>query len=189
MKKTIVDRYEMTEANEVIIDVSVKTIEHLYHNFDRTAPYYRKELDEEFADYLTGCVREIRKRDFVIRISLETNPPEALMERVRNSIRSYFLYLKEVEIQEVQRMLKKSLILFGVGLVLLALAIMTARRSATTGSGVVTEVFAQGLTIAAWVSLWEAIANLFLEWQPHRLNIGLLKRISNAPVVFRRLTQ
>ena len=48
-----------------------------------------------------------------------------------------------------------------------------------------TEVFAGGLTIAAWVSLWEAIALLFLEWQPHRQNIRIFNRIINAPIRFR----
>jgi hypothetical protein len=188
MKKTIVDRYEITDTGQVIVDVSVRTVQDLYHNFDKTAPYYRKELDQELADYLIECVREIGKRDFVIRISLETSPEEALMERVRNSIQNYFVYLKQVEFQEMHRMLKKSLILFGVGLIFLVLAIIAARRFAEN-NGVVTEVFTQGLTIAAWVSLWEAIANLFLEWQPHRLKIKLYNRIAEAPVMFRELTR
>lgn len=186
MKKAIVDRYEMTDAGGVVVDVSVQTVQDLYHDFDRTAPYYRKELEPEFADYLIECVQEIPKRDFVIRISLESRPEEPLRERVRNSIHNYFVYLRQVEIQQVKRLLKKSLILFAVGLVLLFLAIVVARRFASTG-GVVTEVFTQGLTIAAWVSLWEAIANLFLEWQPHRLNIKLYNRIAEAGVLFRQL--
>ncbi len=59
----------------------------------------------------------------------------------------------------------------------------------SSDEGVLAGVFAQGLTIAAWVSLWEAIANLFLEWHPHRQNVRLYSRIMNAPVMFRHFQQ
>jgi hypothetical protein len=83
-------------------------------------------------------------------------------------------------------MFNRFLILLGVGLGLLVLAILATRRL-TDGGSVVTEVFAGGLTIAAWVSVWEATALLFLEWQPHRRNIRLFNRIIAAKVQFRTI--
>ena len=59
----------------------------------------------------------------------------------------------------------------------------------SSNEGVLAEVFAQGLTIAAWVSMWEAIANLLLEWHPHRQNVRLYSRIANAAVLFRHFKQ
>src|SRR6056300_342336 len=104
MKKTVIDRYEMTKSDRVVIDVSVQSVEHLYHDFDKTAPYHRKELDQEFADYLTECVHEIGKHPFIIRISLEKMPDETLMGRVQKSVKSYYIYLKEIEIRSMKRM-------------------------------------------------------------------------------------
>jgi len=40
------------------------------------------------------------------------------------------------------------------------------------------------LTVAAWVSLWEAIANLFLEWFPHHQDIKRHSKVINASVMF-----
>jgi len=57
------------------------------------------------------------------------------------------------------------------GLVLLVLAIL-ANRNLSLHKGVIAEVFARGLTIAAWISLWEALVNIFLEWQPHRVSMN-----------------
>ncbi len=186
----ITSRYEFTDKKEVIIDVSVPTVEHLYSNFDRTAPYSKKELDQELADYLIDSVSEIRKHKFIIRISLTKAPDKALTDRVRKSINTYYAYLKGLEFRAFKEMLKRSFILFAVGLVLLALAIeATLRFTMQRQHGVLAEVFSQGLTVAAWVSLWEAIANLFLEWAPHKKNISLFDRIANAPVVFRNLEQ
>lgn len=187
MKKTIIDRYEIIEENRVAIDVSIQSVEHLYHDFDKTAPYYRKELDQEFADYLTECVHEIGKSPFVIRISLEKMPDETLMDRVQKSVNSYYIYLKEIEVRSMKRMFRRFVILFVMGLALLVLAILTT-RNLSLHEGVVAEVFAQGLTIAAWVSLWEALVYIFLEWHPHRENIGLYNKIIDSQIIFRHIS-
>lgn len=188
MKKQIISRYETTKNNEVIIDASVRSVEDLYNNFDRTAHYSKKDLDQEFVDYVTDCVREIGKRDFVIRISLSTMPDKTVMDRVRRSVRTYFLYIQETERRQLRAMLRRSLVLFVIGLALLVPAIVATRRFSSS-EGVLAEVFAQGLTVAAWVSLWEAIANLFIEWFPHRQDIKQYGRVTNAPVMFRRLPE
>jgi hypothetical protein len=187
MKKPIISRYELTETNEVIIDASVRSVEDLYNNFDRTADYLKKDLDQEFVDYVTDCVREIGRREFVIRISLSMMPDKVVMDRVRRSIRTFFLYLQETERRQLRTMLRRSVVLFVIGLALLVLAIAATRRFSSS-EGVLAEVFAQGLTVAAWVSLWEAIANLFIEWYPRQQEIRRYGRVTNAPVMFRRLT-
>ena len=84
----------------------------------------------------------------------------------------------------MKHMFRRFSILFVVGLVLLVLAILATRR-VSLHEGVVAEVFAQGLTIAAWVSLWEALVNIFMEWRPHRENIRLYSRITDSDVIFR----
>lgn len=188
MKKSIIARYERTERGEVIIDASVRTVEDLYNNFDRTAPYLRKDLDQEFVDYVTDCVREIGREPFTIQISLSAMPGEDVMDRVRRSIRTYFLYLQETDRRAIRNMLRRSIVLFVIGLALLVPAIVMTRR-ASSSEGVLAEVFAQGLTVAAWVSLWEAIANLFIEWYPHRHDIKQYGRVTDAPVIFRHLTE
>ena len=186
MKRTIVDRYERTEDGQIVLDVSVQSVEHLYNDFDRTAPYLKKDLDQSFVDHLTESVREIRAHDFVVRISLSQMPDEKVMERVRKSIRTFHTYLRDLELRAVGAMLRRSSVLFVIGLVLLALE---ATRMVSSNEGVLAGMFAQGLTIAAWVSMWEAIANLLLEWHPHRQNIRLYSRIMNAPVMFRHFEQ
>jgi hypothetical protein len=188
MKKPIISRYEFTEKKEIIIDASVRSVEDLYNNFDRTADYLKKDLDQEFVDYVTDCVREIGGRAFIIRISLSIMPDRVVMDRVRRSVRTFFLYLQETERRQLRAMLRRSLVLFGIGLALLVLAIAATRRFSSS-EGVLAEVFSQGLTVAAWVSLWEAIANLFIEWYPRQQEIKRYGRVTNAPVMFRRLPQ
>jgi hypothetical protein len=186
MKKSIISRYERAENNEVIVDASVRNVEDLYNNFDRTAPYLKKDLDQEFVEYVIDCMHEIGRTDFVIRISLSNMPDKVVMDRVRKSIRTFFQYLQDTERRALRTMFRRSLVLFVIGIVLLVLAIEATKRFSSS-EGVLAEVFAQGLTVAAWVSLWEAIANLFLEWFPHRQDIKRYDRVINAPVTFRHL--
>jgi hypothetical protein len=186
MKKSIISRYERTENNEVIVDASVRNVEDLYNNFDRTAPYLKKDLDQEFVEYVIDCMHEIGRTDFVIRISLSNMPDKVVMDRVRRSIKTFFQYLQDTERRALRKMFRRSLVLFVIGMVLLALAIEATKRLSSS-EGVLAEVFAQGLTVAAWVSLWEAIANLLLEWFPHRQDIKRYDRVINAPVTFRHL--
>jgi len=98
------------------------------------------------------------------------------------------LRARDLELRSVTVLLRRSSVLFAIGLVLLGLAI-EATRMVSSNKGVLAGVFAQGLTIAASVSMWEAIANLFLEWHPHRQNIRLHSRIMNAPGGFRNFQQ
>ena len=188
MKRAVEDRYEHTEDGQIVLDVSVQSVEQLYNDFDRMAPYMKKDLDQSFVDHLTDCVREIRDHNFVVQISLSQMPDEMVMERVRNSIRTFHTYLRELELRAVATLLRRTAVLFVIGLVLLVSAIEVTQM-VSSNKGVLAEVFAQGLTIAAWVSIWEAIANLLLEWHPHKQNIRLYGRIANAPVVFRHFQQ
>ena len=184
MEKPILGRYELTDKNQVVIDISIKTVEELYSNFDRTAPYIKKDLDQDFVDYIIDCVREIGDNNFIIRITLTKMPEEMIMERVRGSIQTFFSYLKDVENRAIESMFSRSSRLFIIGLVLLGFSIAANRRLISNES-VLWELLTQGITIAAWVSLWEAIANLFVEWNPHKKNISLYERIVKAEVVFR----
>jgi len=87
--KRIVDRYEHTVDGLVIVDVAARRVEDLYEDFDKTAPYHKKDLDEDLAYYLTECVREIGRVDFVIRFMFERYPSEEFMKRVRTSVHKF----------------------------------------------------------------------------------------------------
>jgi hypothetical protein len=185
MKKHILDRYERTADARLIIDVSASKVEELYEDFDKKAPYHKKDLDEDLAYYLTECVREIGRVDFVIRFTLDTMPSEELMERVRTSLNKFFMYQRELALASMKKMLRKSLVFFMLGVTLLFFSLWfagTLLRAAE--SAFVRSVLAEGLTIAAWVSLWESLATVLVDWRPYHQQIRMNFRIAFAPVQF-----
>lgn len=188
MKKNILDRYSRTPDNRLVIDIAAGKVEDLYNNFDRHTPYVKKELNRGLAEYIIDSVGEIGKEDFVIQFSLTELPASDLIARVETSIHDYFSYLKELELRELARMTRSSLVLLLVGALFLFMSIWISQKTAGLES-ITIHVFVQGLTVAAWVSLWNAIAAFLIHWAPHRLRIKMYERIARAPLLFSEAAQ
>ncbi len=181
--ESVLSRYERDPNGRLIVDVDADRIEDLYSDFDRRAPYIRRDLEPELVDYITGSVREVGPADVIIRFNLGELPTAEALSRIEKSVHRYFLYLAEVERNEVGKMLRRSAVLLALGLVILSLSVWLNQHLGEQ-RGVVENVFAEGLTVAAWVSLWEALAVFLLDWFPRRGNIVLFEKIATAPIAF-----
>lgn len=185
MKQTLLSRYEQTEDSRIIIDVAANQVEDLYNNYDKNAPYVRRDLDRDLVDYLIECAREIKNSAFVIRFTLTNFPDSGRQARVRRSVNAYFLYLEESERQQGLAMLRKVGILFFLGLAILFLSV-SVHRSLGAEPTVLSNVIAEGLTIAAWVSLWESLATLLLEWIPQHHSLHIYQGLASSNLIFRQ---
>ncbi len=186
MKRNILNRYSRTAGNEIIIDIAARRIEDLFSDFDKHAPYRKKELDQDLVDYLIDSASEIGTNKFVIQFHFTKLTDENLTSRVTASVRNYFLYLIALEFRALRRMARSSLILFAIGVVFLFLSVWVNQKTVDNGT-VIGHVFAEGLTVAAWVSLWNAIANLLIDWAPRRRLIKMYKNISKAKIIFSKI--
>ena len=184
MKQDIFSRYEPHSHRKLAIDVSVGRVEELFEDFDSAASYVKKDLDQDFVDYLIESVREIGSYDFVIRINLPMHVQEKHRKRVRKSIKSYFRYLELLEQRKLRKMLWKSALLFCFGMFLLALS-MTLKGNTEHLRGVMQELIIEGLTVAAWVSLWSAFARLIFDLGSIIVDIRIYRRIATREVVFK----
>ncbi len=184
MKREVLGRYERAEDGRFIIDISAGKAEDLYNDFDRTAPYIRRDLDQDLVAYLIDCARELGSRSFILSFTLAQPPQAEKLSRIRQSVRGFFSYLAEVERRKVRRMFRTSAVLFSVGVAILFIAVGANRLIRVTWP-LVGGVFAEGLTVAAWVALWQALATFLIEWFPARKEISMFERLANAGVVFR----
>lgn len=188
MKKQILDRYSRTPDNKLKIDIAAGKVEDLFNDFDKHAPYRKKELDQDLVEYLIDSVSEIGNEDFVIQFRFTTLADTKLTSRVKTSIHNYFLYLKQLKLRELARMTRSSFILFFIGIVILSMAVWINQKIAGHET-VITNVFAEGLNVAAWVSLWNAIATFLINWAPHHRQIKMYERISKATILFHETSQ
>lgn len=183
MQKEILDRYERTGENEIILDIAAHKIEDLYEDFDKRSPFLKKDLDADLVEYMIDSTKEIGKENFLICFSLEKHCDEEAVKRVRNSVHNFFIYLKKLEYEKLKDMGRTSMILFLVGFFIAFLSIVL-NDSELVKHSVAAAVVAEGLTVAAWVSLWEALATFLIQWRPHRRNIELYERIADAKILF-----
>jgi len=183
MQKTILERYPQLSDGRYVIDINSGKPGDLYNDFDKFAPYVRKELDQDLVDYITDSARELAKVNYLIQFRLLEPADDELQARIAKSINSYFLYLRSFEIDELWRTMRISLVFLVVGIGLLFLSVWV-NSAITPTSSVVSKVFAEGLTVAAWVAMWEALATFLVNWAPISRKIALYKRIANTPVLF-----
>ncbi len=183
MKQRTLNRYEKTSDGHIVIDVAAARIEVLYNDFDKNSPFIRRDLDQDLVDYLIACARELKRESFILRFTLDQAPDEEKQSRIRRSVHAYFMYLVEGEQQLVLQMFRRSGVLFCIGLAILFLAV-SVNRSLGVERSVVANVFAEGLTVAAWVSLWESLAVFMIEWFPLRKNKALYRLLADSEIIF-----
>jgi hypothetical protein len=183
MKKEIFERYAHSDNGDIIIDISAEKVEDLYNDFDKYAPYVKKELDQDLVDYIIDSVREIGKTPFIIRFRLNSPLEPKLTSRLQSSVSNYFRYLKELEMDELKSMARKSFYLFLIGLAFITASIWVNTLYVEQMS-VLKKVFAEGLTVAGWVSFWEATATFLINWIPHQNRIRMYERIASASLHF-----
>ncbi|MDP2077304.1 MAG: hypothetical protein Q8N01_01235 [Sulfuricurvum sp.] len=183
MKKNIVERYERSENGEIIINISAHKIEDLYNNFDRKSHFLKKDLNQDLVEYIIDSVSEIDSESFLIEFSLEQKANNEAISRVRNSLKNFFLYMKELELKNMDDMIRTSIILLFTGLVIAGMSVLM-NESALARDSIIGGVIAEGLTVAAWVSLWESLATFLIKWMPYRRKISLYQKISDSKVTF-----
>lgn len=184
MKKAVFSRYERDSDGIILIDVAAEKVEDLYSNFDKRAPYIRRDLDHNLVEYIIDCAKELGSEPFTINFSLSHPLDEISESRIRHSTNSYFLYMVAKEHQKIRQMMRRSLILFSIGFAILFLAVWVNQWLGADRS-VVANVFAEGLTVAAWVALWEALAVFLVGWFPRIWDIKLYRRLAGVHPIFR----
>ncbi|MEZ5541033.1 MAG: hypothetical protein R3F42_03220 [Pseudomonadota bacterium] len=183
METPILDRYTRTDDGRLIIDIAANRVEELYSDYDNTANFLKKDLEPDLVEYLVESVREIGAEPFAVRFSFARAVDSDSTSRVMQSINTYFTYLVHLETRELKQMFRTSFIMLLAGLALLTLSVRV-NLYVEHSEAVIARVFAEGLTVAAWVALWNALATFLLNWAPYRRLLALYQRIAQAPVLF-----
>lgn len=184
MKRHALNRYERDDDGNILIDVAATRAEDLYNDFDRHTPYIRRDLDQDLVDYLIECAREIGDAPFAIRFTLAQPPDETRLARIQQSVRNFFLYLNACERQKIRRLTHRSLLLLALGTGMLFVSVWATARL-PEGIPLLARFLVEGLTVVAWVTLWESLGAFLLEWLPHRRDLRLYRTLAEAAPLFR----
>ncbi len=182
MSSTLLEnRYEFTPDGKAIIDITVESISDLFNSFDKKAVFSRRELDQDFVDYLFDCVREIGSDDFMVRVSIEHEFNSLQENNLRKAIINYFAYVSEVEKIKFRNEMGKFFLLMLFGITLLAL-LSKYKIPDTAEVEVWVKTAQEGLVIASWVAIWEAMTAIFFCWSPYFAKTEVYNRILTSEI-------
>lgn len=179
MVKDILNRYDKDDNGNIIIKISTDTPEDLYNDFDKESSFLKKDLQEELVDYIIQSVNEIGKEPFVLRFYFSKKIHDKVSEKIKNSIKNFFEYLQDLEKNKMEEQIKNSLIFMFIGIFFTALSIGLGNEETITQ-----KIISEGLMVAGWVSLWEALATFLIKWLPLSKKLKTYKRIAGADVFF-----
>lgn len=182
MKKDILNRYDRTADNEIIINVSTDRFENLYDNFDMNSSFLKKDLSQQLVDYIIESINEISNEKFIIKFYFKEKIGQDDILQIKKSFDSYFKYLEELEKKKMKEQIKNSLIFMIIGIFFIALSIFTE-----TNQEITYRIISEGLMVAGWVSMWEAMATILIKWLPLSKKLKLFKRIVAAKIEFENL--
>ncbi|MFA9373987.1 MAG: hypothetical protein ACERKK_07500, partial [Poseidonibacter sp.] len=153
MKKDILDRYDKTQNNEIIIKISTERFENLYDNFDMSSTFLKKDLSQQLVDYIIDSVSEISNEKFIIKFYFKEKVEDKNLSRIEKSFDNYFKYLIELEKKKMKEQIKNSFIFMLIGIFFITLSILLDENTELTY-----KIVSEGLMVAGWVSMWEAMA-------------------------------
>ncbi len=175
------NRYEFTRDGKAIIDISVESISDLFNTFDKKATFTRRELDQDFVEYVVDCVKEIGDVDFVVRITIDREYNMLQENILRKAMVNHFMFQHDVERRNLRKEFRKfsSLLLLGV---VLMLVVSYYRFPNPDELEIWKKILQEGLVIAAWVAFWEAFTSLIFGFNPFYQKSGIYGKIVAAEV-------
>jgi len=185
-RRDILDRYEVLPDGRAVIEVAAASVSELYNNFDRNAPFIRKDLDEELASYLKDCCRELGRQEFVVRFVLQQLPDEAQRVRIASSMFTYFHYLAELERRDILKAFRRGGVLLLAGILAIGLEFSVAATIKNL-EPLAAKIILEGLTILSWVAVWECTVTLVGGVPGAWRRLRRLRRLATAEVQFASL--
>lgn len=186
IRKRIFERYEKSDHGIYFIDVTLPRVETLFNDFDKKSTYAKKELDEDIVEYLIDSAEDLRKQTYILRFFFEHPITEERQSRVMQSIKNYFSYRKALEERKFNDQIHSSWIHFCIGIFLL-LAALWGLKIMSSSTSIVVEIVKEGLIIASWVSMWNAMDTFIVNWRPFRKRTKLFAKIAAADVTFKTI--
>lgn len=175
------NRYEFTRDGRAIIDISVESISDLFNSFDKKATFTKRELDQDFVEYVIDCVKEIGEVDFVIRITIDREYNMLQENILRKAMVNHFMFQHEVERRNLRKEFRKFSSLLVLGIILM-LIVLYYRFPEGDEIELWQKIMQEGLVIASWVAFWEAFTSLIFGFSPFYQKSGIYGKIVAAEV-------
>jgi hypothetical protein len=169
------------------IEINLVELNQLFNSMD-PSPFHEKDLDHDAEEFIEGWVLEYHRHEPVsLLIHLERLPdgddPKHLVEQ---AIHHFYAYKAKLNTLEFRRLMRQGRTSLFIGLVFLAVCMVTAKFVMQLGTSTAFGFMKESLMIAGTVAMWRPIEIYLYEWWPLRRRGMILEKMSRMPVEVRK---
>lgn len=163
--------------------IKVRTLDDLFNSLD-PSPFFTQELDRAADQYIEKWARRYPAHSALhLSVHIATPPADThQVARLSHALREHFALNRHSARAELTDRLWQGLLSLLIGCCFVAMCILSADLVRTHGSGAITAVFREGLTIVGWVALWRPIQIFLYDWWPLWRRIQVLANLERMRV-------
>lgn len=181
-EKKIFERYEK-DANQYVIQISTNNFRDLFHKFDKTSSFIKRDLDLDFAEYLFDSATDLKGRSFYISLSLQSEKKSVEFEdKVNKGIDSYFEYESNKIVKQKKKVVKR--IFLHIILAISCFFISYSLSNIIDTESFLHVLFVESIIIAAWVLMWPVFSDFIYELLEAQETIKTYKKLIDADLKF-----
>ena len=164
------------------IEVTLRNISALFNSLD-PSPFRDKDLDAEAEAFIVSWAQEYPVEEpLLLRIHMQEAPAEDPTEMVRDAVRNYFRYRRELTKLEFRHLMKQGRTSLLIGIAFLGVCLIVEIYLLPKEGGHFLELVRESLTIAGWVAMWRPMQIYLYDWWPLRRRGRIFAKLSRMSV-------
>jgi len=166
----------------IFLKVNEETIDG-YFNTNDPAPIYKRQLSQEFEEYMMNYAPSIKRYSTVTyKLNCVNESDKEYTEPLVHAIRRHFSLKKSIKEAEFKKFKKRNwvLLIFSLGTVMFFQGVMPLIFNKEHR---IHSAFSNALDVFSWVILWKPIEKLIFYWNPFLKDICIYDKLINAPII------
>lgn len=166
----------------IFLKVNEQTIDG-YFNVNDPAPIYKRQLSQEFEDYIMNYAPSIKRYSTVTyKLNCVIESDKEYIEPLVHAIRRHFSLKKSIKEAEFKKFKKRNwvLLVFSLIIVMFFQGVMPMLFNVEHR---IHSAFSNAIDVFSWVILWKPIEKLIFYWNPFLKEISIFDKLTNAPIV------
>lgn len=166
----------------IFLKVNEQTIDG-YFNVNDPAPIYKRQLSQEFEEYIMNHTPSIKRYSAVTyKLNCVNETDQQYIEPLVHAIRRHFSLKKSIKEAEFKKFKKRNwiLLVFSLVIVMIFQGVMPLIFNVEHR---IHSAFSNALDVFSWVILWKPIEKLIFYWNPFLKDISIFDKLISAPII------
>lgn len=163
----------------IFLKVNEQTIND-YFNANDPAPIYKRQLSQEFEEYIMNYSVTIKNYSVVTyKLNCVEDSDKEFAEPLIHAIRRHFSLKKAIKEAEFKTFKRKNWFLLASGLFIL-MAFQGLMSLFMSEEDHLLSIFVNAVDVFIWVILWKPLETLLFSWKPFQQEISVMDKLTNA---------